>query len=225
MICFKNRKKEENGVRWEQCWWWWVFSLLSSRSVPLFFYGIRCDIPRMVFLLEPWAGQSLAKQLSSSNKAPTSWETKDSGKEILKLPNQHFVFLYKNTNLGINRYGSFFKSHLLGCPTLVSMDSEVNRYILKNESKGLVPGYPQSMLDILGTCNMAAVHGSSHRLMRGSLLSLISSNMMRDHILPKVDHFMRSYLGQWNDLENIDIQDKTKHVCVLSFSLFLLKRI
>lgn len=100
------------------------------------------------------------------------------------------------------------------------MDSEVNRYILKNESKGLVPGYPQSMLDILGTCNMAAVHGSSHRLMRGSLLSLISSTMMRDHILPKVDHFMRSYLGQWNDLEDIDIQDKTKHVCFFTFLSF-----
>ncbi|CAD5333435.1 unnamed protein product [Arabidopsis thaliana] len=113
-------------------------------------------------------------------------------------------------------YGSFFKSHLLGCPTLISMDSEVNRYILKNESKGLVPGYPQSMLDILGTCNMAAVHGSSHRLMRGSLLSLISSTMMRDHILPKVDHFMRSYLDQWNELEVIDIQDKTKHMAFLS---------
>ncbi|KAF8048683.1 hypothetical protein N665_2436s0001 [Sinapis alba] len=114
------------------------------------------------------------------------------------------------------RYGSFFKSHLLGCPTLVSMDTEINRYILKNESKGLVPGYPQSMLDILGTCNMAAVHGSSHRLMRGSLLSLISSTMMRDHILPKVDDFMRSYLGQWSELENVDIQDKTKHMAFLS---------
>lgn len=102
------------------------------------------------------------------------------------------------------------------------MDTEINRYILKNESKGLVPGYPQSMLDILGTCNMAAVHGSSHRLMRGSLLSLISSAMMRDHILPKVDYFMRSYLGQWSELENVDIQDKTKHVCSLTLiSLFL----
>lgn len=102
------------------------------------------------------------------------------------------------------------------------MDTEINRYILKNESKGLVPGYPQSMLDILGTCNMAAVHGSSHRLMRGSLLSLISSTMMRDQILPKVDYFMRSYLGQWSELGNVDIQDKTKHVCSLTLvSLFL----
>lgn len=51
------------------------------------------------------------------------------------------------------RYGSFFKSHILDCPTIVSMDPELNRYILMNEAKGLVPGYPQSMLDILGKIN------------------------------------------------------------------------
>jgi cytochrome P450 len=88
-----------------------------------------------------------------------------------------------------------------------------------NESKGLVAGYPQSMLDILGTCNIAAVHGPSHRLMRGSLLSLISPTMMKDHLLPKIDDFMRNYLCGWDDLETVDIQEKTKHVRFLSFSL------
>jgi len=114
------------------------------------------------------------------------------------------------------RYGSFFKSHILGCPTIVSMDAELNRYILMNESKGLVAGYPQSMLDILGTCNIAAVHGPSHRLMRGSLLSLISPTMMKDHLLPKIDDFMRNYLCGWDDLETVDIQEKTKHMAFLS---------
>lgn len=80
-----------------------------------------------------------------------------------------------------------------------------------NESKGLVPGYPQSMLDILGKCNIAAVHGSTHKYMRGALLSLISPTMIRDHILPKIDEFMRSHLSNWQNLV-IDIQDKTKEV-------------
>ena len=102
------------------------------------------------------------------------------------------------------------------------MDAELNRYILMNESKGLVAGYPQSMIDILGTCNIAAVHGPNHRLMRGSLLSLISPAMMNDHLLPKIDDFMRSYLCGWDELETVDIQEKTKHVrpC-LHFSVFL----
>ncbi|KAL6324658.1 hypothetical protein AAG906_013471 [Vitis piasezkii] len=113
------------------------------------------------------------------------------------------------------RYGKFFKSHLLGCPTTVSMDPELNRYILMNEAKGLVPGYPQSMLDILGKCNIAAVHGSTHKYMRGALLALISPTMLRDQLLPKIDEFMRSHLNKW-DTKIINIQEKTKEMALLS---------
>lgn len=113
------------------------------------------------------------------------------------------------------RYGSFFKSHILGCPTVVSMDPEINRYILMNEAKGLVPGYPQSMLDILGKCNIAAVHGSTHKYMRGALLSLVSPTMIKDQLLPKIDEFMRSHLSDWAS-STIDIQEKTKEMAFLS---------
>lgn len=91
------------------------------------------------------------------------------------------------------------------------MDPEVNRYILVNEAKGLVPGYPKSMVDILGKCNIAAVHGSAHKYMRGALLSLISPTMIREQLLPTIDEFMRSHLANWHN-EVIDIQEKTKEV-------------
>ncbi|KGN52526.1 cytochrome P450 85A [Cucumis sativus] len=113
------------------------------------------------------------------------------------------------------RYGSIFKSHILGCPTIVSMDPEVNRYVLMNESKGLVPGYPQSMLDILGKCNIAAVHGSAHKLMRGALLAIVSPTMIKDRLLPNIDEFMRSHLSNW-DNQIIDIQEKTKEMALRS---------
>ncbi|XP_077216035.1 cytochrome P450 85A1-like isoform X2 [Tasmannia lanceolata] len=109
------------------------------------------------------------------------------------------------------RYGNLFKSHILGCPTVVSMDPELNRYILMNEGKGLVPGYPQSMLDILGKCNIAAVHGSLHKTMRGAMLSLINPTMIKDQILPKIDQFMRFHVSNWNE-KIINIQDKTKEL-------------
>ncbi|TYH63775.1 hypothetical protein ES332_D07G217500v1 [Gossypium tomentosum] len=118
-------------------------------------------------------------------------------------------------NQRASRYGSFFKSHILGCPTVVSMDPELNRYILMNEAKGLVPGYPQSMLDILGKCNIAAVHGSTHKQMRGALLALISPTMIRQQLLPKIDEFMRAFLSNW-DNQVINIQDRTKEMAFLS---------
>lgn len=113
------------------------------------------------------------------------------------------------------RFGNVFKSHILGCPTIVSMDPELNKYILMNEAKGLVPGYPQSMLDILGKCNIAAVHGSTHKNMRGALLALVSPPMIRDILLPKIDNFMRSHLSNWN-AKIIDIQEKTKEMAFMS---------
>lgn len=114
-----------------------------------------------------------------------------------------------------SRFGNFFKSHILGCPTIVSMDPELNRYILVNEAKGLVPGYPQSMLDILGKCNIAAIHGSAHKHMRGALLSLISPTMIKDQLLPKINDVMRSHLSKW-DKQVVDIQEKTKEMAFLS---------
>ncbi|KAJ0692495.1 putative cytochrome P450 [Helianthus annuus] len=113
------------------------------------------------------------------------------------------------------RYGSVFKSHILGCPTVVSMDPELNRCILMSESKGILPGYPQSMLEILGKSNIAAVHGPAHKTMRGALLSLVSPTIIKQQILPTIDQFMRSHLSSWTN-QIIDIQEKTKEMALLS---------
>ncbi|CAJ1931861.1 unnamed protein product [Sphenostylis stenocarpa] len=105
------------------------------------------------------------------------------------------------------RYGNLFKTHALGSPIVVSMDPDTNRYILLNEAKGLVPGYPDSMRKILGT-NIAEVHGAVHKRIRGSLLSLIGPMAVKDRLLPEVDEFMRSYLDNW-DGKIVDLQEKT----------------
>ena len=110
-----------------------------------------------------------------------------------------------------DRYGSVFKSHLLGCPTVISTDQELNRYILMNEGKGLVPGYPQSMLDVMGKTNIAAVHGSAHKFIRGSLLSLVGTAAIKDQLFPDIDKFIRILTNNW-DGKTIDIQEKAIEV-------------
>ncbi|GLT46352.1 hypothetical protein SLA2020_201130 [Shorea laevis] len=113
------------------------------------------------------------------------------------------------------RYGSFYKTHFLGSPTIISMDPDLNRYILLNESKGLFPGYPQSMLDILGKCNIGAVRGTTHRYLRGAMLALINPTQIREQLLPKIDELMRTQLKTWEN-QVIDIQAKTKELLLLS---------
>ena len=80
-----------------------------------------------------------------------------------------------------------------------------------NEGKGLVPGYPQSLLDVMGKTNIAAVHGSAHKFIRGSLLSLVGTAAIKDQLFPDIDKFMRIILNNW-DGETIDIQEKANEV-------------
>ena len=94
------------------------------------------------------------------------------------------------------------------------MDPELNRYILLNEAKGLVPGYPQSSLDILGKHNIAAVSGFAHKQIRGSAMLLIGPSTVKEQLLPKIDKYMRLFLQNW-DGKAIDIQEKSQEVRVL----------
>ena len=112
-----------------------------------------------------------------------------------------------------------FKTHIFGSPTIISMDPKLNRYILLNEGEGLVPGYPQSMTNILGKCNIAAVYGSAHKHIRGSFLSLVGPSTTRDLLLPKIDKYMRSFLANF-DGKTIDIQTKTEEVRITFLTPF-----
>ncbi|XP_078439621.1 cytochrome P450 85A-like isoform X2 [Wolffia australiana] len=106
-----------------------------------------------------------------------------------------------------SRHGSLFKTNVLRCALVVSMDPQVNKFILMNERKGLVPGYPQSMLDFAGTGALPAMHGDLHKFMRGILLSLFGPSAIREQLLPKVDSFMQSYLDGLSG-HIVDIQEK-----------------
>ncbi|KAF3774484.1 Cytochrome P450 85A1 [Nymphaea thermarum] len=113
------------------------------------------------------------------------------------------------------RYGDVFKSHILGCPTIISMDPDLNRLVLTmNERQGLVPGYPQSMAEILGKWDIASVPAPIHKAMRAEICSLTNTNMIRDVLLKDMDCFMRSHLCSWGG-KVIDIQDQTKQMSLL----------
>ncbi|XBI87342.1 hypothetical protein VPH35_025451 [Triticum aestivum] len=123
-----------------------------------------------------------------------------------------YIILFRTTNSNCCRYGRPFRTHILGCPTVVSMDPELNRrMLLQGDAGGLVPGYPQSMLDILGRNNIAAVHGPLHRVMLG----LVRPSALRQSLLPKIDAFMRDHLSGWAG-SVVDVQAKTKEMALLS---------
>ncbi|OIW02192.1 hypothetical protein TanjilG_02416 [Lupinus angustifolius] len=111
-------------------------------------------------------------------------------------------------------YGNIFKTHALGSPMIVCMDPEINRYLLLNEAKiGLTLAYPDSIKNIIGV-NMAQVNSTVHKRVRGTLLSLIGPAAHRDHLVPKLDRCMRSFLHNWAG-KTIDIQQKARQMAFM----------
>lgn len=83
---------------------------------------------------------------------------------------------------------------------------------IQNEAKGLVPGYPQSHLEILGRSNIATVDGATHKRMRGAYLALVGPAMMKvNNRLRKIVYSMRFFTDHWEG-RTLDNQEKTKEV-------------
>ncbi|GLJ14321.1 hypothetical protein SUGI_0230790 [Cryptomeria japonica] len=61
-----------------------------------------------------------------------------------------------------SKYGDLFNTHIFACPTVISINLEVNRFVQLNEvSRGAC-----SWLSQMDKWNITAVHHNLHRRMR-----------------------------------------------------------
>ncbi|TVU29503.1 hypothetical protein EJB05_21070, partial [Eragrostis curvula] len=97
----------------------------------------------------------------------------------------------------IARYGSLFKSHLFGAPTVVSCDAELNHLVLQNEERLFQCSYPGSIRGILGESSLLVVTGDHHRRIRAMALAFVASTGLRPSYLADVDRAARDVVASW----------------------------
>ncbi|CAN6312295.1 unnamed protein product [Urochloa humidicola] len=97
----------------------------------------------------------------------------------------------------IARYGTVFKSHLFGAPTVVSCDEELNHFVLHNEERLFECNYPGAIRTILGESSMLVVTGERHRQIRSMFLALVASTGLKASYLASVDESARSVVASW----------------------------
>ncbi|XP_051140680.1 cytochrome P450 724B1 [Andrographis paniculata] len=126
----------------------------------------------------------LLLQIFRSRKAPAAlpngslWQVPLLG-ETLQFLNPH-----KSNNIGgflqrqCSRYGKVFRSHLFGCPTIVSCDLELNTFVLQNEEKYFQSSYPKPIHDVLGKLSMMLVSGSLHKKLRSVTVGFINASRL-----------------------------------------------
>ncbi|KAJ7536715.1 hypothetical protein O6H91_12G079000 [Diphasiastrum complanatum] len=112
----------------------------------------------------------------------------------------------------LSRYGDIFKTHIYGCATVVSMNAELNKFILMNEGKMFISNFPESLHKIFGEWNMSKLSGVQHKRRRGIVLGLSRMTAANEKsLLRGVEGITKQYLRSWHG-RILHVQDETEKI-------------
>ncbi|KAK1283169.1 hypothetical protein QJS10_CPB21g01606 [Acorus calamus] len=80
------------------------------------------------------------------------------------------------------KYGSIFKTSLLGCPTVFMVSATGNRFVFHLNDNSIVSNHPKTIGTIMGKHNTLELSGNLHKLMRRAMLSFLGPEMLRKYI-------------------------------------------
>ncbi|KAK1262919.1 3-epi-6-deoxocathasterone 23-monooxygenase [Acorus gramineus] len=98
-------------------------------------------------------------------------------------------------------YGKVFKSHILGLPMIVSMDSEVNKAVLQNDGRSFVPYYPKTIMELFGDLSIVTMEGNLHRRVHGLVGGFLKSPALKTRFTREVEGRIRAAMAEWEVVE------------------------
>ncbi|KAF8412314.1 hypothetical protein HHK36_000275 [Tetracentron sinense] len=107
----------------------------------------------------------------------------------------------------MEKYGSLFRTSLVGWPVVVSTDSELNRFIIQQEGKLFQSWYMDSFDDIVGRQNVLSVHGVLHKYLKNLIMNLFGPESLKHSLLPEVEETTRQHLKLWSSQASVDMKE------------------
>ncbi|KAK3422952.1 hypothetical protein EUGRSUZ_G03306 [Eucalyptus grandis] len=123
-------------------------------------------------------------------------------------------FLKKRTK----RYGTLFKTNVVGRPAVISADPDFNRFILLEEGKSVEMWYLDAFAKLLGhdtTTDLEVktnVTGYIHKHVTNVILNHFGPERLKDKLLPQLQAMAEKTLNAWSTREFVDV----KRDCAMS---------
>ncbi|XP_057497287.1 cytochrome P450 87A3-like [Actinidia eriantha] len=106
------------------------------------------------------------------------------------------------------RYGSLFRTSLVGKPIVVSTDPEINHYIFQQEGRYFQCYYTESFTKILGDQNsMLAYHGVFHKYLKNLILKLTGRENLKGKLIHEMDANTCRCLHSWTSHESVNVKE------------------
>jgi cytochrome P450 len=100
------------------------------------------------------------------------------------------------------QYGDIFKSRILGKPTIFVCSPEGNQFVLSNENKYFVVGWPPSTRALLGDLSVTLQTGGKHVKRRKMLREAFTPRSL-DSYIPTMTAITNRYLTQWSQQDRL----------------------
>lgn len=97
------------------------------------------------------------------------------------------------------KYGSIFKTHIFGRPTVVMVGAEANQFLFKNENKYVTATWPKTTRLLLGPASLSVQTGNFHTSRRKLLFQAFQPRALASYI-PTMERITAEYLQKWESL-------------------------
>lgn len=114
-----------------------------------------------------------------------------------------------------HRYGPLFKTSFLGKPVVVSMDMEVNRFILQHHDKLFKSWYPDTMENIFGDKNLKNL-GSIHKYVRSIRVPFFAPKNLKEAFIFEMGENIKESLKAWATNPSIELKQSLRNVSFVS---------
>ncbi|XVE64179.1 hypothetical protein DITRI_Ditri07aG0081000 [Diplodiscus trichospermus] len=106
----------------------------------------------------------------------------------------------------MQRYGSLFRTSLVGRKIVVSTDPDVNRFIFQQEGKLVQSWYMDSFDDIVGKENVLSAHGILHKYLRNLILNLFGSESLKQRLVFEIEELTGKHLLLWSCEPGVELK-------------------
>ncbi|PWA48649.1 ABA 8-oxidase [Artemisia annua] len=94
------------------------------------------------------------------------------------------------------KYGEIFKTHILGCPSIMLASPEAARFVLVNQAHLFKPTYPKSKENLIGPLALFFHQGEYHTRLRKLVQGSLSLDNLRG-LVPNIEALAVSALDSW----------------------------
>jgi len=123
----------------------------------------------------------------------------------------------------VRRYGSIFKTSIVGRQVVVSADPDMNYFVFQQEGKLFESWYPDTFTEIFGRDNVGSLHGFMYKYLKTLVLRLYGQENLKAVLVAETDAACRGSLAAWAAQPSVELKEGLSTVQhLLASSLLLL---